>query len=295
MGTMIDGRGPAGRLSTIEPPLAEPALAPEPAPRRPRRPAWSIRAAVALALQAVAATIAALVITNVRISRRPAVSTNDVNSIVNQKVKTAISQLQSQPPAAVTAYGAVRAGLVLVVSQHRSGGGSEDLGSGIIIDTQGDILTALHVVQGASRINVTFFDGVTSTASITSSNPADDIAVLSSQQLPPVVAPAVLGSDPQVGDQDFDVIVDSSSVGSPKPDPAAYLFALQGLNEAPGDCVAVEDNVDGVLAAVAAGVPCVAFANENTGQHDFSGAATRVGRLDFAELQSLTAGRQEAR
>jgi S1-C subfamily serine protease len=211
---MIDGRGPAGRLSTIEPPLAEPALAPEPAPRRPRRPAWSIRAAVALALLAVAATIAALVITNVRISRRPAVSTNDVNSIVNQKVKTAISQLQSQPPAAVTAYGAVRAGLVLVVSQHRSGGGSEDLGSGIIIDTQGDILTALHVVQGASRINVTFFDGVTSTASITSSNPADDIAVLSSQQLPPVVAPAVLGSGPQVGDQVFAVGNPLGLVGS---------------------------------------------------------------------------------
>ncbi len=167
-----------------------------------------------LALLAVAATFAALVITNVRISRRPAVSTNNVNSIVNQKVKTAISQLQSQPPAAVTAYGAVRAGLVLVVSEHRNGGGSEDLGSGIIIDTQGDILTALHVVQGASRINVTFFDGVTSTASITSSNPADDIAVLSSRQLPPVVAPAVLGSGPQVGDQVFAVGNPLGLVGS---------------------------------------------------------------------------------
>src|SRR6202012_3947857 len=42
---------------------------------------------------------------------------------------------------------------------------------------------------------------------------------------------------PQVGDQDFDVIVDSASGDSPKPDPAAYVFALQALNEAPGDCV----------------------------------------------------------
>jgi HAD superfamily hydrolase (TIGR01509 family) len=107
---------------------------------------------------------------------------------------------------------------------------------------------------------------------------------------------ALLGRlHPQVGDQDFDVIVDSASVGSPKPDPAAYVFALQALNEAPGDCVAVEDNVGGVQAAVAAGVPCVAFPNENTGQHDFSAAAKRVGRLDFAELQALTSGRQEAR
>jgi HAD superfamily hydrolase (TIGR01509 family) len=100
---------------------------------------------------------------------------------------------------------------------------------------------------------------------------------------------------PQVSDQDFDVIVDSSSVGAPKPDPAAYVFALQALNEAPGDCVAVEDNVAGVRAAAAAGVPCVAFPNENTSQHDFSAATPRAGRLDFAELQRLTAGRQEAR
>jgi S1-C subfamily serine protease len=216
---MIDGRGPAGRLSTREPPPAqppptEPPPAPASAPRRLRRPKWSFRVAVVLALLAVAVTFGALVFTNLRISGRPALSTNDVNSIVKQKVNTAISQLQSQPPAAVTAYGAVRAGLVLIESQHQSGGGSQDLGSGIIIDTQGDILTALHVVQGASRINVTFFDGVTSTASITSSDPTHDIAVLSSQRLPPVVAPAVLGSSPQVGDQVFAVGNPLGLVGS---------------------------------------------------------------------------------
>jgi HAD superfamily hydrolase (TIGR01509 family) len=100
---------------------------------------------------------------------------------------------------------------------------------------------------------------------------------------------------PQLSDEDFDVIVDSANVDSPKPDPAAYVFALQALNEVPGDCVAVEDNVGGVQAAIAAGVPCVAFPNENTGQHDFSAAARRVGRLDFADLEALTSGRQEAR
>ena len=107
---------------------------------------------------------------------------------------------------------------------------------------------------------------------------------------------ALLGQlHPQVSDQDFDIIVDSSSVEAPKPEPAAYVFALQGLNEAPGDCVAVEDNFGGVQAAVAAGVPCVAFPNENTGQGDFSAATERTGRLDFAGLQKLTSGRQAAR
>ncbi len=96
---------------------------------------------------------------------------------------------------------------------------------------------------------------------------------------------------PNVKPQDFDVIVDSSSVDEPKPDKAAYSFALQNLNEAAADCVAIEDNVDGVHAAGAAGLACVAFPNQNTAQHDFSAAARRVDRLDVDELRQLTASK----
>ena len=105
---------------------------------------------------------------------------------------------------------------------------------------------------------------------------------------------ALLGSlSPQLSTADFDVIVDSSSVGQPKPDGAAYTYALQALSENAADCLAVEDNADGLRAAVAAGLACVAFPNENTGGQDFSAASQRVGQLD-AEL--LQAGRttQEA-
>src|SRR6201992_86263 len=46
---------------------------------------------------------------------------------------------------------------------------------------------------------------------------------------------ALLGRlHPQVGDQDFDVIVDSSSVGSPKHDPAENEFEQRHLNAATG-------------------------------------------------------------
>jgi HAD superfamily hydrolase (TIGR01509 family) len=100
---------------------------------------------------------------------------------------------------------------------------------------------------------------------------------------------------PQLSDQDFDVIVDSSSVDAPKPYPDAYVFALQALTEAPGHCVAVEDNAGGVQAAVDAGVPCIAFPNENTGGLDFAGAAERVSRLDFATVAPLVRGAREAR
>jgi len=142
------------------------------------------------------------------------VSATDVRAIVNQKVSTAITQLESQPPAGVAVYQTVRPGLVLIQAQHPGTPGSEDLGSGVIVDTQGDILTALHVVEGAAQIQVTFFDGTTSPAFITSSDPTDDIAVLAAERLPTVVDPAVLGPSPQIGEQVFAVGNPLGLVGS---------------------------------------------------------------------------------
>jgi len=98
---------------------------------------------------------------------------------------------------------------------------------------------------------------------------------------------------PEVQARDFDVITDVSDVAQPKPDPAIYRLALQRLGEAAGNCIAVEDNVGGVQAAVAAGVPCAAFPNQNTSQHDFSAAAGVVSQLDVADLQRVARASQE--
>jgi HAD superfamily hydrolase (TIGR01509 family) len=92
---------------------------------------------------------------------------------------------------------------------------------------------------------------------------------------------------PDVEREDFDVIVDSSSVESSKPDRAAYVFALEHLSEAAENCVAIEDNADGIKSAVAAGLPCVAFPNENTQANELPGAETRVDQLDADALLQL--------
>ncbi len=188
-----------------------------PAPSVPRR-TWlrrrSLLAVAAPALIVVLAVLASFYLTNLRISRRPALTTSDVNAIVNQKVTTAISRLESQPPAAAAAYQAVRAGLVVIEAQHQGAPGTEDLGTGVIVDTRGDILTALHVVQGAAEINVTFADGTTSAADIAASEPAHDIAVLAPARLPALIVPAVLGPSPQVGDETFAVGNPLGLVGS---------------------------------------------------------------------------------
>ncbi len=103
---------------------------------------------------------------------------------------------------------------------------------------------------------------------------------------------ALLGAlSDQIEAGDFDLVVDSGDVSTPKPDPAAYSYAMAQLGVEPGDCVAIEDNVGGVEAAVAAGLTCVAFPNVNTAAHDFARADVRVDELDAAELIRLSEGR----
>lgn len=55
----------------------------------------------------------------------------------------------------------------------------------------------------------------------------------------------------------FQVIVCGEDVQAKKPDPEAYLCALQALNLDPLDAVALEDSPGGVAAAEAAGIPVV--------------------------------------
>lgn len=90
-----------------------------------------------------------------------------------------------------------------------------------------------------------------------------------------------------LGADDFDLLVDASSVDATKPDPASYRFALDQLGEQAANCVAIEDNAGGIESAASASVRCVAFPNENTAVQSFDGAVQRVDAVDFADLTSL--------
>jgi S1-C subfamily serine protease len=206
------------------PPALNPTAPAPPGPGR-RRLGGSRRVAVAFGVLvlAILGLSGALVFTNFRISGRPDLSNKQVNAIAGQQASTAVSQLQSQPPAAVPAYQGVQTAFVVVRSRTDASGLSE-LGSGVIVDSQGDILTALHVVRGASTIEVTFADGTTSPATVVASDEDHDIATLKPSTLPAVVSPAVLGNAPQIGDEVF-------AVGDPL-DLVASLSAgvVSGLN-----------------------------------------------------------------
>jgi S1-C subfamily serine protease len=76
---------------------------------------------------------------------------------------------------------------------------NDALGSGVIVADNGTIVTANHVIAGATQITVTFFDGTTTRAAVVSANPQLDVAVLSPAALPEVVVPAALGGGADVG------------------------------------------------------------------------------------------------
>lgn len=89
---------------------------------------------------------------------------------------------------------------------------------------------------------------------------------------------------------DFDLVTDVSHAERPKPSPDIYTFALQRLSEPAKDCIAIEDNLDGVEAATTAGITCIAFPGANTVRHDFTKADIRTDRLQFDTLEPFFAG-----
>jgi 2-alkenal reductase len=65
-------------------------------------------------------------------------------------------------------------------------------GSGFLFDDQGYIVTNTHVVEGASVLQVRFYDGSTAIAELIGTDPDSDLAVIKVGKLPPGAAPLPL-------------------------------------------------------------------------------------------------------
>lgn len=57
----------------------------------------------------------------------------------------------------------------------------------------------------------------------------------------------------------FQVVVSSQEAGKSKPEPDVFLLAARKLGIPPKDCVAIEDSANGIKAAQAAGMSCIAY------------------------------------
>ena len=80
-----------------------------------------------------------------------------------------------------------------VSSHHITQASGKGLGSGILIDEAGTIVTNAHVVAGAAKITVTLHDGTRLPAKLIGSDPQTDIALLQVSLPKGPYVPAALG------------------------------------------------------------------------------------------------------
>jgi S1-C subfamily serine protease len=153
----------------------------------------------------VLAALVALLLYNALTPGPAPITTRDVNNLVAQAMASA-----TPPPAySERVYQIIQPSLVLIqsTSPGEHGKPEHSLGSGVVINDTGDVLTALHVVTNSTVISLTFADGSELPATILAQHPENDTALLRTSQPPKLLVPAVLGnpSSMNVGDEAFAV------------------------------------------------------------------------------------------
>jgi S1-C subfamily serine protease len=128
-------------------------------------------------------------------------------SQVDASISNALASATPRPAFSAAVYQIIQPSLVWIESDSP---GDENqsrtaLGTGVIVDQAGSILTSLHVVDQATTIRLTFADGTQSRAMIASAQPEKDIAVLQAETLPEMYLPATLGNAGamRVGDEAY--------------------------------------------------------------------------------------------
>jgi S1-C subfamily serine protease len=173
------------------PPAPEPVPAPRPRTRRARLRAWlrarSRRERAELLLTALLVVSAAALVV--------AALPKDV------QLGTVDTARPTPTPTVPELYAKLAPTVVTVRAELPDG--TSALGSGVIVDEDADILTALHVVADARRLTVTFSDGLTVEARIFARQPENDIAGIRALGHPDGMAVATLGnpSTLSVGDE----------------------------------------------------------------------------------------------
>jgi S1-C subfamily serine protease len=168
---------------TVPGPVASPD-APEPRPARRRM--------LAPFVLGLGFMLAAVLLVGALRPAAPPLSQRDVQ----QAIASALASQTPGPPTSELVYRAIAPSIVLIETTGTGPDGkpSSGEGTGVVVNAQGEILTALHVVADAATVNLTFADGSHSTASVTSRDTAKDVAVLTPATLPAQLAPATLGN-----------------------------------------------------------------------------------------------------
>ena len=193
---------PGGRLAGAEP-------APDPPPGPTLRQVVAARCSQffrrherpVLVFSGVLAALLA-VLSYAALAARPRVYTQDD---IDQAVMYTLSHQPERPSRSAIAASIIAPSVVRVAGSDsdtgsgksktaKKGEGIKTVGSGVVIDASGTILTNYHVIAGAKRLRVTFYDGTESDARVIAADPAHDLAVVKPSVIPDDLKPAVLAS-----------------------------------------------------------------------------------------------------
>ena len=218
--------------AAVAPGARPPLRAPDPQPEEPPPPdRWDrVRARLArlarvpraawwglVAFVVIVALVIAYAVT--RPPGPPVLTQRDVDTSVQRGIEKQAEAQAAAPADGTVAHAAIAPSLVLIQTRDTiRGRPAEGSGAGVVVNADGTVLTALHVVQDSTAITVTFADGTTSPAKVGSAKPESDIATLTPARLPRTVVPAVLGGAVPVGAPVFAVghplgLTDSLSAG----------------------------------------------------------------------------------
>jgi len=85
----------------------------------------------------------------------------------------------------------------------------------------------------------------------------------------------------------FKAIVTATDVPNAKPAPDIYLKAAADLKVNPANCWVLEDSYNGILAAKAAGMKCIAYKGAYNTNQDHSKADIRINNISELKLSNL--------
>jgi len=175
-------------------------VAAAPTTRRGRWKAGALRHERRLWALAVVALLVGAVLLNPRLApHEPALTFEQIDAAMRQSIED-----KPLASAATRAYEAVLPSVVRVLGLMTEGDDGDDdkahgtvergVGTGVVIIDNGTILTNLHVVSGAKKVRVTFFDGSESDAIVLSTQPENDLAVLRAKTIPDDLEAATMRS-----------------------------------------------------------------------------------------------------
>ena len=157
-----------------------------------------VKSIVAGALSGLVATLAVvLVLFLTGVIGGPSASTGSAVSSGGSSSSNGTINITSSDTSASTAEAVAAKAMPSVVSVNVTTDSGQGLGSGVILDTDGDIITNYHVIDGATSVSVTI-DGKSYEASVVGSDSSSDLAVIKADLNGDSVTPIEVGDSSQL-------------------------------------------------------------------------------------------------